>query len=1192
MAFREAPEGIVYSGQQIQSILGGLGTITIKPTRFLSKTEIEVLDMISEGEIEGLVSGEWNFSGNAGEIGWTTAEFTRYSKLAGSTTENGYLRSIYWNEVPILNSLGQSNYQSVDVSYTKGTPNGGLVNEDNPELTVSRTIGERLRGTELDPDTDQPTSEDVDNSKVYRIFNKDCVAAIVNIKVQSLAKTLTNDEGQVVNTEVVYRIYYRPMFNIINQGPGEEANYQPPVSEEIKGKVNYGYVRSTRIDFDTTFADRREFLGWEIKIVRVTPDALQSNLRNQTYIDSITEVYTSRFLYPNSAIVRQKFSAEFFQRVPNRAFDTQLLKVKIPSNYDPIYRTYDESNNGWDGTFKEQKQWTDNPVWCYYDLITNPRYGLGKYISEDNVDKWSLYEASKYCDTLVPDGYGNVEPRFTCNLILTEREEAYKVINDMASIFRAITYYGGGSIFTVQDSPKEPLLQFTNANVENGNFNYSSSAKKARHTVAVVRYNDPLNFFKPAVEYVEDVEGIRRYGIRETEISAFGCTSRGQALRLGRWALLTETLETETVNFIAGLDATYLRPGDVFKIFDKHKKTQRHGGRARLIENFSDSANIVLDSTISINTGNQYVFSVLTPGYFYDPVGTQGLTSNDYSGIRNTQLQNFTITGIQTTGLSGEYSLVKLYEPFDEEDYSLQRNLIWTLELASGSAESSDFIYEYSDYYRVINIAEKEQNKYEVVGLQYSPQKYIEIESGLSFDRPLSSYNVVPEAPIALDLTVIDKTVNTKLINYSFVIDNYTGVTSYRVYAKTGLFDDENVPIDNWLIDSLPLETQQGNYLPTETGDYYFRVYSANDEIAAFSTGYASGNILIEDVNPIRDIIISSLQLNTGIDIVNDPGYRDIQTFEGESPSFVWQVGVADETSVSSDLTYRITVRSGSATNTPDSNIIYEVTGFNPIGENQAWTFDFETNNGLPNGPFRNYDVVVEAMNSNNETSAGNIIDSVDNQFDNHPFGYDILNVYNPIPTGISLTDEDGNNQFDNGYKTTGYVTPNGQITIIFTGETALPEDIVGGYLYTVKAPNSVNFDSGDAIAGQKGTRTIFRTEFSIDPTLAKPYIFTPSPVPVTAQKTRVAISLFDKFDKAKLNKGKDIYDKLWISDFVRLFQVSEVSDAAIAQRETPEDGSSIKRVKMHIETGANETYKFVTTSTSGDQYIINTFNQ
>ena len=1197
MAFREVQEGILYRS----------GEAGVLVDRVLSRNNIQTLDLICEGEISGPVSGEYVYSGEIGEIGWRTAEFFPYSGVPNTDnnpTSGGWLRSVYWNEVPVLSVLGKSNFQRVDVSYSVGTPNGDLLGS-NGELTVSRSIAERFRASELD-DAGNPISNDVDNNKTYRIFNKDCTAVVINVKTPGLAKTITKGDnaGNVTDSTVEYWIYYRPMYNSIGQGPGENVNYILAARESIVGKVNYGYIRSSRINFDSSYTQRKSFLGWEIKLVRVTPDSYEGTLRNQTYIDSITEVYSSSFTYPNSSIVRSSFDAEFFQRVPARAFDMNLLKVLVPKNYDPILKTYaiegdGTDNGGWDGTFKDEKVWTDNPAWCYYDLLTNKRYGLGKYLPQAKIDKLTLYEISQYCDQLVPNGYGGLEPRFTCNLILNTREDAYKVVNDMASIFRAITYYGGGSIYVTQDAAKDAIFQFTNANVENGDFSYSSSAKKTRHTVALVRYNDPTNFFKAGVEYVEDVDGIRRYGIRETEITAFGCTSRGQAIRLGRWALLSETQETETVSFVAGLDASYLRPGDIFKVFDRSKKTARNGGRTSHIYNHTSSAEVILDSVISLNTGNTYTLSVLTPGGFYNPGQTEGLTSLDTSGIRKPQIQKFNFTGIQATGLTGVssgYSVVRLNEAFDRDNYSLDGNLVWTIEAADTNNETETFISANSDYFRTINVIEKEDSRYEVVGLQYSAAKFGQIESGLSFQRDDLYYRTRPEAPVALELKQRELTPYSKIVDYTFSVDNYTGISNYRVYAKKDFYESDLEPSGTYRIANLPTDTQQGTFIPSETGNYYFRIYSANEEVNLVSTGYVSGDILIEDVDPIRDIIISSLTTGS---LTNNAGERDSVAFEGIDPVFNWQVGYSAATSAPSDLMYRITIRSGSNSNIPDPTIYYQVTGYRPANQETSWDgFDFETNDALANGPFSNYDIVVEGMNNQLKTSAGNQLNAdgsilFDNQWvnGNNPFGYDILNVYNPTPTGIMMTKPDGTNIYDNGYYSTGGVTSNGNIEIVFTGRQ-FPQDVVGGYIWACVEP----FDSGYAIRGTNfwpdgknlNNKRIKILEFPVDSTQAEitcrfAYPFS------SRQNIYTCIGFFDEFQKARKNKGKNISSGMWISNNVKTQLSAFTSVLEINQAEF-DDTTSKKGASLYISTGSNDQFNVMLTNSSGVDLIVSSY--
>ncbi len=1098
----------------------------------LSLSEVEILDLISEGTIEGLVSGEYVFSGNSGDLGYKTGIFYPFSGTYGLTGTQ-FLRSVYWNQVPVINSNNKYNFQRVDCSYTVGTPNGSLVNQANPELTVSRTIGERLRGSETDS---KGALIDVkDYTKYYRIFNKECKGVVVNVKVAQLFESIIKGErfGDTVDTKVNYKIFYRAIFSTLGTTStsfttSAEAVASDPTGfilgrdETIEGKITYGYIRSTRIDFYTdNIKNNRQFVGWEIKIQRVTPESISNNIRNQTFIDSITEIYGDTYVYPNSAIVRSRFSAEYFAQVPERAFDCKLLKVQIPSTYDPIVRTYTEGAAGWDGTFRADKFWTDNPVWCFYDLLTNQRYGLGKYIDESFIDKWTLYEISKYCDTLVPDGFGQLEPRFTCNLIINSREEAYKVINDFASIFRAITYYSAGLIYTVQDSPKIPIVQFTNANVENGDFAYSSSSRRVRHTVAIVRYNDRTNFYKPGIEYVEDIDGIRRYGIRELELTAFGCTSRGQAVRFGRWALLSETLETETISFVAGLEGAYLRPGDVFKTFDQNRKSSRFAGRTYRIDNYLTSGQITLDDKITLETGTFYNLSVLTPGYFYDTSLVSGLTSNDFSGIRNTQIQNFTFTGIQAnTGVNGngERTTINIFEPFNTGDYSFTGNLVWSVELKSGIRNQNDsfnFSDTNFDYYRAIKIEEKDDNKFAIVGLQYAEQKYVEIESGLGFDRKQQDYAIRPAAPSALTLSIYSpkNTVGTKIIDYSFVVDNYSGVTSYRVYGKQGDFTNTpGVPNEQTLIANLPVTTTHETYFPAESGTYFFRVYSVNDDVNLFSSTCASGNIEVLGINPIQDVVISSLTFDTNTGL-NTAGTKQSGEYFITDPAFIWQAGINEDASIPSNFKYRVSFRSPSSSNTPTSTIYFQETGLEPDPSELKYIFTFDNNMTIAGGPMRRYDVVVEAVNASGATSAGNFLSSPLAETWSNPYGYDIFEVNNAKVTGIQLSS--GTNNLG-GFTTSQFIDAHGAINIHFKAGN-IPTDVVGGYLFA-----STGIFSGQNITGQIPTQVNITTgKFIYD--FDSKYI--DIPMGLTNVKTGYCmVGFYDKFDDGIIKNYPNLY--------------------------------------------------------------------
>ena len=692
---------------------------------------VTIADLICEGEIEGLVSGEYRFAGEENNIGYTDSKFNAYTALDANgncTTELGYLRSVYWNEVPIVDKDGFYNFQEVNLNSVKGLPQGEIPSlsaalpseadskgNTNFELTLFRNIGERLFGPSLDLSTTDKTpgyqinwplnksnpatiAGEVDrNSKVYSVLNKECVAVQVNIKVTRLQevlydhpyddvpvpnkkkrggffsrrgkdekrkKLLVYGNGDTKARKIRFQIYTRPIYdtrNIITsaetaQTPKQEDLHvawksSPDVDTTVFGRIEEPYLRSIEIDFrkglwknenprDSKFY--KYFQGWEVKIVRLTPDSVHSFLKNESFVDSLVEIYDSVIRYPYCGMVYSKFSAEFFSRIPTRAYETKLLKIKVPNTYDPILRKYTEPLGYWDGCFSAKKQWTNNPAWCFYDLITNNRYGLGEYIDSDIVDKWTLYEIAKYCDTLVPDGRGGLEPRFSLNHIITSREEAYKVVNDIASAFRAIVYFAFGGIYVSQDRPKAPIYLFNNSNVLEGNFAYSSSAKRARHTVAIVRYNDKNNFYQPSVCYVEDQLGIQRYGIKEIETSAIGCTSEGQAKRFGEWILRTEILQTETVAFTAGNEGAYMRPGDVISIYDENRNERKLAGRTIKVEenavglipaglyapydratsegNMPVTGNVItLDKPLHFEPSTEYKLSILTPTNNYEP---------------------------------------------------------------------------------------------------------------------------------------------------------------------------------------------------------------------------------------------------------------------------------------------------------------------------------------------------------------------------------------------------------------------------------------------------------------------------------------------------------------------------------------------------------------------------------------------
>ena len=1210
MAQYEAPEAIVNEVDE-------RGRALIKGA--FSKTQIEVLDLISEGEIDGLVQGEYTYNGFLGEIGYRGDAQPVPFAAPIDNPNSPWLRSIYWNEVPLINSSGKYNFQAIDVSFTNGFPNGSLVNQTSPELTITRPLNERLRGLEYD--SEQQPIESRDFSKIYRILNPACKAFIVNVKVHQLYQTLRVDEpgrlvverpedpnahiGDVLPTEVNYQIRYRPIYSNSTSNNSPDFNFASPTPVTIKGKVTSPYVKGTRIELpppNLNLSSNQYFIGWEIKITRTTEESTRTSLRNQTSIDSITEVYSDVFSYPHSAIIRQKFDAEYFSQVPERAFDVRLLKVKIPANYKPIEKQYDETSaafpNGWDGTFKMipgtnrfDKKWTDNPAWCFYDLTTNPRYGLGRYIENGMVDKWSLYEIGKFCDTLVEDGNGGIEPRFTCNLIINSREEAYKVMNDLASIFNGILYYAQGTIFPVQDSPKDPIVQFTNANVENGDFRYSSSSRRVRHTVAIVRYNDSRDFFKPAVEYVEDIEAIRKYGIRELELTAFGCTSRGQATRLGRWALLSESLETETINFAAGLEGAYLRPGDVFKVADSNRKIKRYAGRTYKIETGASSSSITLDDLITLNSTLNYKFSLLSPSYDLNAISVTDLTSEDFEKIRKSFLQEFNFQGSAASTLNGRTVIVGT--PLNTVDFDINEKLIWTITLRdtiTEDADSSQFIDEAYDFYRVIKIEEKEPNKFTVDGLQYVEDKYAKITEGLNF-RPNVQGGNPPEvagpppplqSPTALQL-FLNTDFNNPTIDYSFIITNYAGITSYRVYIKRDDYPAPGVPNSSFLAANLPVETTFGNFVPSTAGTYYFRVFSADDNLGRISEFYAEGNITVPTTIPTQNIIIDSLQLAPFI-TGNLGGVRETGFYYNESPTFVWQAGVSAFASVVTDFKYVVTVRPPSNSNTPSPIVLFRETGLELGLDFPTYTFAFEKNLAASGGPYREYDVIVEAHDAFGRTSAGNNFNTGSgfSEVWTNSDGYDILNVINNRITGIFLST--GDRVVTSGFLTRQWMDANANIYVYFisgtTSGTSLPTGCKGGFIY-----HSTGQFQSNQITGNTPV-AISTGEFDYD---SKNKI---AKIPSSLFGIRsgwIGVGLYDPFDLELKKRGYNISTGLAFTNVVSISPTGNYEKLAITNDLyfNMSEGSNVPITKLkYARSGTFNIFKEI--SSDGNEYIIN----
>tara|TARA_Y100000593_G_scaffold31767_2_gene62466 strand:- start:2250 stop:6455 length:4206 start_codon:yes stop_codon:yes gene_type:complete len=978
--------------------------------RYTSVTEADLCDLVCEGNIDGLVSKEYVFdqtNSSEGDIGY-----------AGVTIETlpSELCSVYWNETPVQDKdTSKYNFQEVDVTtsesliYANGIPSQRI-----------RTINEKLRGLEK-KSTD--ASDYAIYYKYYKILNKDCSKITVNLKVGALGKkdrfigSVTDPNptyGQFLDSDLRVNVYYRPIYSSKSQ-----SEYTLGESVKFSGTLTSPYARSVILDLpiEKTRASaeklKTDFIGWEIRVHKGTVEPTTPDTKNVVFVDSIVEELEDSFMAPNTFIVRNKFNAEFFGKIPERAYDARLSKIKIPSNYNPITKTY---TGHWDGTFSDEKTgpygskglyWSDNPAWCFYDLITNKRYGLGKYIKTDTFDKWTLYEIAKYCDELVSDGMGGLEPRFTCNIIIQTREDAFKVINDMASVFRAIVYYSAGNLYAVQDALKQPIFQFTNANVENGDFRYSSTSAKVRHTVAVIRYNDKEDFYKPAVEYVEDVDSIRKYGIKEKSISAFGCTSRGQANRLGRWVLASESLETETCTFSTGHEGALLRPGDIIIVSDSNRIMTRRGGRVKSLTKTNNSQfTVVLDGELeTLDSQRSYEFTVSTPSFSFDPAQVTLSDSNDTQYIRNVHIQRFTINHSDINYQTSDgVSHITVNGNIDITNFSTPDNLTWSI-LTTDIDNSAATIQErlnHEQKFRVINVREKEAGKYEVATAEYSEAKYRQIDEAVKYVNQVDF--TVPQRPKNIQINSVDSipgAPNTKVVKYSIAAPtNTNGLSYYAVYAKKGSGFGSGIPENQYLIGKVFATSNSpiGEFIPSTAGTYYFRVYSSNS-LNQYSSSYREVNKQISNIQPIKDVRVHSLTLADNLR-VNDPAESDpfhpastsTDEYDGSTTLISWKTDIPtyEGANVVLDFNYKVTVFEGHQTTTP----LVTYNNYLPNdAELSSTTFEFSLNKNYAANANniklvdRKYAFKVEAIDANNNSSSASST------------GYDILYVDNPAPT-------------------------------------------------------------------------------------------------------------------------------------------------------------------------------------------------
>lgn len=373
------------------------------------------------------------------------------------------------------------------------------------------------------------------------------------------------------------------------------------LSTALDDKTSSGYERYHRLELPPAE------VGWEIRVRRLTPNATSDFIGDKMFLSAVAEIVDAKLRYPNTALIALKFDADKFGSIPKADFRLRGKIIKVPANYNSETRTYAVTGEGttngiWDGSFK--LAYTNNPVWIFYDLLLSKRYGLGERLDASMVDKWALYSIGQYCDVMVPDGMGGTEPRLTCNVYINSKYEAFDLLMQLASTFRGILHWDGASIVATADRPSDPVFTFTRANII-GEFNYSGTRARDRSSMISVAFDDPANNYKTDKEVVSDTNAIAEVGVRLKELTAFGCTSRGQAQRIGRLGLLKEQQELRMVTFTVGLDGYIPVTGKIIEIADPLLAGRAIGGRISVVS--TDGTVITLDREVTANVGDVLV---------------------------------------------------------------------------------------------------------------------------------------------------------------------------------------------------------------------------------------------------------------------------------------------------------------------------------------------------------------------------------------------------------------------------------------------------------------------------------------------------------------------------------------------------------------------------------------------------------
>ncbi|WP_431615123.1 TipJ family phage tail tip protein [Enterobacter roggenkampii] len=691
-------------------------------------------------------------------------------------------KDIYLDGTALENADGSQNFSGVTWEFRAGTQAQKYIQG------IPGTENEISVGTEVTSAT-----------AWTRTFTNTQLSAVrLRLKWPSLFKQ--EDDGDLVGYSVNYAIDLQT----------DGGTWQTVLNTSVTGKTTSGYERSHRIDLPQAGST------WTIRLRKITADANSAKIGDTMTLQSFTEVIDAKLRYPNTALLYIEFdSSQFNGSIPQISCEPRGRVIRVPDTYDPETRSY---SGTWTGAFKWA--WTDNPAWIFYDLVVSDRFGLGHRLTAANIDKWTLYQVAQYCDQMVPDGKGGdgTEPRYTCNVYIQDRNDAYTVLRDFAAIFRGMTYWGGDQIVALADMPRDVDYSYTRANVVGGRFTYSSSTTKTRYTTALVSWSDPGNAYADAMEPVFEQALVARYGFNQLEMTAIGCTRQSEANRKGRWGILTNNKD-RVVSFDVGLDGNIPQPGYIIAVADELLSGKVMGGRISAV----NGRVIKLDRVADAAAGDRLILNL--------PSGAS---------------QSRTIQAV-----NGES--VTVTTAYSETP---QAEAVWVVE--------SDELY--AQQYRVVSVSDNDDGTFSITGAWHDPDKYARIDTGAIIDqRPVSVIppgNQSPPSNIVISsFSVVQQNISVETMRVSW--DQAQNAIAYEAQWRRNDGNWVNVPRSSTTSFDVP-----GIY----AGRYLVRVRAINAAEISSGWGYSDEKTLTGKVgNPPKPVgfiasenVVFGIELNWG----------------------------------------------------------------------------------------------------------------------------------------------------------------------------------------------------------------------------------------------------------------------------------------------------------------------------------------